>query len=98
MLGFATAAWKLAPRDNFIEWTPEKREKNILLVVDNPNFLTLTWIEIPNSARTSQIAEQKCRSKWLFGRDPRLNLCSCMHFCPKSCLHVDVDWLNRAGT
>ena len=22
MLGFPTAAWKLAPRDNFIGWTP----------------------------------------------------------------------------
>ena len=35
MLGFSTAAWKLAPRDNFIGWTPEKREKNLPLVVDN---------------------------------------------------------------
>ena len=25
MLGFSTAAWKLAPRDNFIGWTPELR-------------------------------------------------------------------------
>ena len=23
MLGFSTAAWKLAPRDNFIGWTPD---------------------------------------------------------------------------
>ena len=48
MLGFSTAAWKLAPRDNFIGWTPEKREKNLPLVVDNPRFLILPWIEIPN--------------------------------------------------
>ncbi len=41
MLGFSTAAWKLAPRDNFIGWTPEKREKNLPLVVDNPRFLIL---------------------------------------------------------
>ena len=34
MLGFSTAAWKLAPRDNFIGWTPEKLEKNLQLVVD----------------------------------------------------------------
>ena len=27
MLGFSTAAWKLAPRDNFIGWTPQKREE-----------------------------------------------------------------------
>ena len=29
MLGFSTAARKLAPRDRFIGWTPEKREKNL---------------------------------------------------------------------
>ena len=28
LLGFSTAAWKLAPRDNFIGWTPaEARDK-----------------------------------------------------------------------
>ena len=48
MLGFSTAAWKLAPRDSFIGWTPEIREKNLPLVVDNPRFLILPWVEIPN--------------------------------------------------
>ena len=48
MLGFSTAAWKLAPRDNFIGWTPRSREKNLPLVVDNPRFLILPWIQIPN--------------------------------------------------
>ncbi len=53
MLGFSTAAWKLAPRDNFIGWTPEKREKNLPLVIENPRVLILPWIDIPTSARTS---------------------------------------------
>ena len=48
MLGFSTAAWKLAPRDTFIGWTPQKREKNLPFVVDNPRFLILPWIKIPN--------------------------------------------------
>ena len=48
MLGFSTAAWRLAPRDKFIGWTPELREKNLPLVVDNPRFLILPWIHIPN--------------------------------------------------
>ena len=39
MLGFSTAAWKLAPRDDFVGWTPQLREKNLPLVVDNPRFL-----------------------------------------------------------
>ena len=48
MLGFSTAARKLAPRDRFIGWTPQLREKNLPLVVDNPRFLILPWITIPN--------------------------------------------------
>ena len=48
MLGFCTAAWKLAPRDAFIGWTSQPREKNLPLVVDNPRFLILPWITIPN--------------------------------------------------
>ena len=48
MLGFSTAAWKLAPRDKFIGWTAQLREKNLPLVVDNPRFLILPWITIPN--------------------------------------------------
>ncbi len=48
MLGFSTAAWKLPPRDRFIGWTPELREKNLPLVVDSPRFLILPWIHIPN--------------------------------------------------
>ena len=37
-----------APRDRFIGWTPQLREKNLPLVVDNPRFLILPWIEMPN--------------------------------------------------
>ena len=48
MLGFSTAAWRLVPRDKFIGWTPQLREKNLPLVVDNPRFLILPWIHIPN--------------------------------------------------
>ena len=50
MLGFSsfsTAAWTLAPRDRFIGWTPELRERNLPLVVDDPRFL-IPWIRIPN--------------------------------------------------
>ena len=48
MLGFSTAARKLAPRDRFIGWTPQLHEKNLPLVIDNPRFLILPWITIPN--------------------------------------------------
>ena len=48
MLGFSTAAWERTPRDRFIGWTPQKRAKNLPLVVDNPRFLILPSITIPN--------------------------------------------------
>ena len=48
MLGFSTAAWKLAPRDSFIGWTLQKGEKTPPFVVDNRSFLMLPWIVIPN--------------------------------------------------
>ena len=48
MIGFSTAAWRLAPRDRHIGWTPAIREKNLHLIVDNPHFLILPWIRIPN--------------------------------------------------
>ena len=65
MLGFSTAAWKLAPRDNFIGWTPRLREKNLPLVVDNPRFLILPWIEIPNlGSHILAIARRRLPGDW----------------------------------
>ena len=68
MLGFSTAAWKLAPRDNFIGWTPQSREKNLPLVVDNPRFLILPWITIPNLG-SHILALIRRRLPWLRGLD-----------------------------
>ena len=50
MLGFSAAAWKTAPRDDFIGWTPETRERNLLLMVDNSCYLIMSWVQIPNLA------------------------------------------------
>ena len=59
LLGFSTAARKLAPRDRFIGWTPALWEKNLLKVIDNARFLILSWIEIPNLA--SHVLSAVCR-------------------------------------
>ncbi len=50
MLGFSAAAWKVAPRDDFIGWTPETRERNLPLMLDNSRYLIMPWIRIPNLA------------------------------------------------
>lgn len=50
MLGFSAAAWKTAPRDAFIGWSPEVRERNLYRVIDNSRYLIMPWVRIPNLA------------------------------------------------
>lgn len=50
LLGFGAAAWKTAPRDQWIGWNPEQRKRNLHLVVNNARFLILPWIQSRNLA------------------------------------------------
>ena len=45
LFGFGAAAWKTAPRDNFIGWTPSIRESRLHLIVNNARFLILPWVQ-----------------------------------------------------
>ncbi|MBI3934544.1 MAG: DUF4338 domain-containing protein [Acidobacteria bacterium] len=45
LFGFGAAAWKTAPRDQFIGWTPTQRLKNMHLIVNNARFLILPWVQ-----------------------------------------------------
>ena len=49
-LGFGAAAWKVAPRDRFIDWGSEQREKKLHLIVNNARFLILPWVTSRNLA------------------------------------------------
>jgi len=65
LLGFGAAAWKTAPRDDYIGWRPERREKNLHLVVNNARFLILPWIRSPNLAsRILSMAGKRIASDW----------------------------------
>jgi hypothetical protein len=44
LLGFGAAAWKTAPRDQFIGWSPQQRQHHRHLVVNNARFLILPWV------------------------------------------------------
>lgn len=59
-LGFGAAAWKVAPRDHFIGWTPQQRISNLHLIVNNARFLILPWVTSKNLASRilSGIAKQ----------------------------------------
>jgi hypothetical protein len=50
LLGFGAAAWKIAPRDNFIGWSHEQRKKRLHLIVNNARFLILPWVYSKNLA------------------------------------------------
>jgi hypothetical protein len=49
-LGFGAAAWKVAPRDQFIGWSHDQRMKNLQFVVNNARFLLLPWVTSRNLA------------------------------------------------
>lgn len=49
-LGFGAAAWKTAPRDRSIGWSPDARQRNLPRVVNHARFLILPWIRIPHLA------------------------------------------------
>jgi len=50
LFGFGAAAWKTAPRDDFIDWTPSVREERLNLIVNNARFLILPWVQSKNLA------------------------------------------------
>lgn len=45
---FGSAAWKTAPRDDFIGWNPEQRKRHMHLITNNMRFLLLP--RVPNLA------------------------------------------------
>jgi hypothetical protein len=49
-LSFGASAWKVGPRDNFIGWSVEQRQRNLHLIVNNARFLIFPWIRRPNMA------------------------------------------------
>lgn len=65
LLGFSAAAWKCAPRDEYIGWDSEKRKKNLHLIVNNARFLILPWVRSKNLAsRILSMAAHRIPSDW----------------------------------
>jgi hypothetical protein len=50
LLGFGAAAWKSAPRDEWIGWSRVQRRCNLSGVVNNSRFLILPWIRVEHLA------------------------------------------------
>jgi hypothetical protein len=45
-LAWASAAWKVQARDQFIGWDESARRKNLPYVVNNTRFLVLPWVRV----------------------------------------------------
>jgi hypothetical protein len=65
LLAFSAAAWRVAPRDEFIGWTEEQRKSRLHLIVDNSRFLLLPWVHGKNLAsRILSLAARKLPVLW----------------------------------
>lgn len=47
---FKSAAWRMAPRDQWIGWDDKVRQANLSHVINNSRFLIFPWVKIPNLA------------------------------------------------
>jgi hypothetical protein len=47
---FTSAAWRMAPRDQWIGWSDLVRQRHLPLVVNHSRFLILPWAQIANLA------------------------------------------------
>jgi len=45
-VSFGPAAFKVAPRDQFIGWTSERRQQRLDWLVNNDRFLILPWVQV----------------------------------------------------
>ena len=49
-LQFSSSAWKMAPRDKWIGWNDEQRERNLQKIINNSRFLLFPWVKVKNLA------------------------------------------------
>jgi len=65
LLGFGASAWLCAPRERFIGWTDEQRQRNLHLVINNARFLILPWVRSQNLAsKILAIAARRLPLDW----------------------------------
>ena len=65
LFGFGAAAWKTAPRDQFIGWSAKQRQSRLHLLVNNARFLILPWVRSANLAsRLLAMATRRLADDW----------------------------------
>ena len=65
LLGYGASAWQCAPRDQFIGWSHDQRQRNLHLVVNNARFLILPWVNSQNLAsKILSLSAKRLRTDW----------------------------------
>lgn len=65
LISFGASAWKVKPRDEFIGWTGETRQRNLHMIVNNARFLILPWIRCRNLAsRILALVARRLADDW----------------------------------
>ena len=63
---FSASSWALAPREEWIGWTPEEKRRRLHLVVNNSRLLILPWVRVSNLAsRALSKAARQIQRDWL---------------------------------
>lgn len=66
LLFSGSAAWALAPRDEWIGWDKKHRQKLLHLIISNDRFLIFPWINVPNLAsHVLSLAVKQIGNDWL---------------------------------
>jgi len=64
-LSWASAAWKVKARDQFIGWQEPTRCRNLSLVANNTRFLILPWVKVKYLASTAlSLSIRRLRADW----------------------------------
>lgn len=72
---FSSPAWKMAPRDAWIDWSDDQRKRNLQYIVCNSRFLVLPWVSIRGLAsKILSLAARQFPDDWerLYGYRPLL--------------------------
>jgi len=74
-LQFSSPAWQMAPRDAWIGWSSQQREKNLQYIVSNSRFLIPPYVSIKGlGSRFLSLAAKRLPEDWeqLYGYRPLL--------------------------
>lgn len=64
-LVFGAAAWKCAPRDQYIGWSPLIRERHLHLLANNMRLLLLPWVQVKHLAsHVLALAARRISADW----------------------------------